>query len=238
MTGDSRADRGEAVEEPVLGAEHDRRAEDGGARERRPHRLLAGRLAGAVAARAGRVGADGRHVHQPLTPAAAARRATRPAPSAWTRWKSPLRALPPGCPTRLTTSAGTFHRAMDGGLVLHRGEQRHDLSYGAGGLEEQRGFGIAHRHADHEALVRQPLHHVAADEAGAAEHRRHTARCHRSVLLSLPRAGFCHRGAPAAMGNLAKASRRRDGAGRPRPVWGAISATPVVHWMQQVEIAI
>ena len=198
------------------------------------HRLLAGGLAGAVVARAGRVGADGRHMQQVRHPGSGGEAGD-------TAGALGVDAVKFSCARfrqdahQVDHDAGTFGGAADGGLALHRGEQGHDLPYGAGGLEEQGGFGIAHRNADHEALVRQPLDDVAADEAGAAEHCRHTARCHRCVLLW-----------GAAYTVLAP--RRAGGHGQPGKASVAVTGpaaptgleqfpTPVVHWMQRAEIA-
>jgi hypothetical protein len=77
---------------------------------------------------------------------------------------------------------GADHGALHRGILLDVGEQRHDLADGAHRLEEQRGFGVAHRDPYDMAGSGEPFDHVTADEARAAEHRRHAARRHAEPL--------------------------------------------------------
>jgi hypothetical protein len=151
--------------------------------------LFARSLAGAVLARTRRIGADRRDVHQPFDPGR--RRQARHAARPFGMDALEIAAAAFGQDARqVDHQPGAFHRAMHRRLVFHRGEQRHDLPHRAGGLEEQRCLWVADCDAHHKSLMRQPLNHVTADEAGAAEHRRHVARRHCSVLLSLRRWGF------------------------------------------------
>jgi hypothetical protein len=65
---------------------------------------------------------------------------------------------------------GLDNRARHRVLVGHAGRERHDLPDLALGLEEPRPARVRHRHAHSVARPREALHHVAADEARAAEH--------------------------------------------------------------------
>ncbi len=69
---------------------------------------------------------------------------------------------------------GTMHRA----LAHHRGIKRHDLPNRTHWLEEQRRLRVAHRNPHDVTLLGQSLDHIAADEAGTAEHRRHAPYRH------------------------------------------------------------
>ena len=95
------------------------------------------------------------------------------------------------------------HRIVGGQVDAHR----HDLADIAGRLEEGGADRVADRDAHHEPLGGQPPHHIAADEAGAAENRDattlgvHGCDLSRGFLLSsLPvtailQAGQAHRSA-------------------------------------------
>ena len=73
---------------------------------------------------------------------------------------------------------GALHGAGDGGGIRHRRVQRHDLANAPLGAEKARSLRVPTGDAHDVVLRRQPLHHVATDETGAAEHRRHLAIRH------------------------------------------------------------
>ena len=120
------------------------------------------------------------------TPLAAPSRPIRSAPSVCTarnERRSAFRQRANEVNDDLGPDHGTMHRA----LAHHRGIKRHDLPYRTHRLEKQRRLRVAHRHPHDIALLGQSLDHIAADEAGTAEHRRHAPYRHgRAVSLSAP----------------------------------------------------
>ena len=60
-------------------------------------------------------------------------------------------------------------------------ETGHHLPHAAQGAQLARAFRVPPGDAHDEARARQALHHVPADEAGAAEDRRHTTHTHAST---------------------------------------------------------
>jgi hypothetical protein len=110
------------------------------------------------------------------TPAAAASRPIRPGPCCLHRGEVPVQ----------DAHAVHHHRgALDGaghrGLVRHVGGQARDLAHPAHRVHALRAHGVARRDADHVVLARQTLHHLPADEAAAAEDRRHLAHHEKSL---------------------------------------------------------
>ena len=119
------------------------------------------------------------------TPDCAATRPTSPAPSAWMRCEIAGAAFRQNA-NGVDHQIGALDRTPDGRLIGDRGIQRHHLPHGAHRLEEQRRFRVAHRDAHDEALMRQPLHDIAADEAGTTEYSRYAARCHHRSPAARP----------------------------------------------------
>ena len=161
---------GEAVEELVLRPEHDGGAEDGRRREGRAHRRFAFRLGAAVGAGAVRVGADGRDVDQPLD--SGCRRQAGDAAGAFgvERAGSRPRGARTGC--RPGSPPGRRRRPRAPPPPRRRRRPRAARSArpcpGSGGSARRPGRVTATRTV-WPARARS-LHHVAADEARAAEH--------------------------------------------------------------------
>ena len=146
-------------------------------RERRQHRLFRLPFGRAIPARAVRIGADGGHLDEPADTVGRG----EPGDPLGTlgmhrleRGRSALRQRANQVDDDLGPDDGTVHRA----LVHHRGIKRHDLPNRTHRLEEQRRLRVAHRHPHDVALLGQSLDHIAADEAGTAEHRRHAPYRH------------------------------------------------------------
>jgi hypothetical protein len=173
---------GEAVEELVFWTEDDGRTENRGRGKGGTNGNLGGAFGRGIAAPAGRVGADRRHVHQAAD--AARRGLGRDARRAFDMHRLERSAAALGQRAdQIDDDIGLFDRAVYSRLPRHRAEQRHDLSDRTHRLEKQRGFRIAYRDPHHVTSMGQPLDHIATDEARAAEHSRHLARRHRIRLL-------------------------------------------------------
>ena len=177
MTGDA----GEAVEEGILRSEHDRRAQHG----RRPERPRA--PPARRPACCGRTGSGCRRPSRSPTSAPARRHAGRgrePRDAAGalgmdthevagTRFRQDA--------DQVDHDVGAFHRLGDARLVGERRVERHHLADTAHRPQLVGASRTPDRHAHHVPLLRQPLHHVAAEEAGAAEHCRNTAGRHQGL---------------------------------------------------------
>ena len=74
-------------------------------------------------------------------------------------------------PTRLITHVGVARRGLDRGRVAQIGLHGVDLPDAAERLQVAGELRPAHRHADAVAALGQRAHHVAAEEAGAADRR-------------------------------------------------------------------
>ena len=173
---------GEAVEESVLRAEHDARAQDRRLREARLQRRLAGGLGARVGGgRAADRRRSRRHGRRARRPAGSAAAPISPGSRACSRSKSPPRALEQDA-DQADRGVGADQQALDLALGRRVPGLRVDLADGAQRLEEQRPLRAAGRDADDRPLLGQALDDIAADEARAAEHR-HDLAAHGTLPL-------------------------------------------------------
>ena len=160
--GDARQRR-EAIEETVLGPEHDRGPHDRRRRVRRQHLLLALSLRARIVRGRVRVGADGRDVdHSGADGACGARHRAR------AFGLDGVEALPAAFEQnadQVDHHVGIAHHRRDRLRVAHVGLHGMDLADAAKRLQMPAELRPAHRHADAVVPVGQRAHHVAADEA-------------------------------------------------------------------------
>jgi hypothetical protein len=182
---------GEHVEQTVLGAEDNRRAQDDGAGERRAHGGLALRFALAVFGGRGIGGAQRRHMNQ-------ARHTCHGrglGDIARTLRMDALEAATAAAfgedADKIDDPVRARNRTRDRRLVCNIGRNRDDVADAAHDLQEQRLVWAAHRDADRVALFGQAPHQVTPDEARTAEYGHQFAGNTRHVTHPLAMASLC-----------------------------------------------
>jgi hypothetical protein len=185
---------GEAVEEMILGTEHDRRAEDDGAGDRLEHRLFALRLAAGVARRRIQIGADRRDVGE-MRDAGGARRLGDGAGAEDVKRVETLASGLRDHRDEVDDRIGALDGAVDRPAVAEIGLDRVDPAHAAARLEMAGEIGPADGGTDTPAALQEGAHEMAAEEAGAAKDRHqtlvvgHPRHC-RTLPRSLGRARF------------------------------------------------
>jgi hypothetical protein len=170
---------GEAVEEMVLGPEHDRRAEDDGAGNRLEHRLFAERLGAGVVGRRIQIGADRRDMGK----AGDAGGARGFSDGAGAEDMDGIEALAAGFGEdrdQIDHRIGALDGAVDRPAIAEIGLDRMDPADAAARLEMAGEIGPAHGGADAPAALQERAHEMAAEEAGAAKDRHQTLVVDRS----------------------------------------------------------
>ena len=156
-------ERGEAVEEIVLGAEHDRRPHDRGLGQRGKNPLLAFRLRLRIVRRRVRVGADRRDVNE-LRAGGLGGERHRLGALGLHRVETLPAALEQDA-DQVDDDVGVAHRRRNRLRVAQIGLHRVDLPDPAHRPQKAGELRPAHRDADAVLPLRQRPHHVAAEEA-------------------------------------------------------------------------
>ena len=185
-TGKVRASCAEAVDELVLGAEHDRRPHDRRVRQRRRHRRLARRLGLGIARAARRTRADRGDLDERRDPGR--RRRTRNIARAFglDRRETLL-----ACLREDADQVDARGRPIEGACqpvgVADIPADDLDLAECAERLQERRRLGRAHHDPHAGAGPRQLLHDIAADESRSAnDHHQPVHRASTSTVLQRP----------------------------------------------------
>ena len=157
----------EPVEELILRPEHDRRTQDGCARHRSTHQLLAHRLAARIVRRRLLIGTDRGDMHQPR----AMRRRRQRAGLGTERLHGvePLAAALEQDADEIDHRIGIAHRGVNRARMAQVGLHRMDLADPAGRLQVDGEVRPSYRDPDAVAALGQRTHHMAAQEARAAE---------------------------------------------------------------------
>ena len=166
--GTDRSQRSEAIEKPVLRAEHDGWANDCGAPEDIAHSLFALGLAAGVVGRRGAVCADGRHLNQAVQLGGPSRpRDGRRAVNL--HGAEGLGGGPIEDSHQVDRRLGPFEGAGDRGVITDISLDDLYLADVAQHAQPIAAARIADRNADPRAAARQGAHHLGPDKAGSPE---------------------------------------------------------------------
>ena len=159
---------GEAVEEGVLGSEDDGRAQDHRRGEDSAHGGLAGGLGAGVLGGRGRIGADGRHLHEAGDSPGGGGLGDG-AGGLGVQGRKALAAALVEHPDQVHAGLGPVQRPADRGGVADIGLDHLDLADVAQHAQAVAATDVPGRDADAPALFRQRPDDLATDEAGASK---------------------------------------------------------------------